>query len=197
MSLLARTQKLSDDLYRVIDGRPLRPGTRERLAGGSFDAVHEHHRSIGLLVQHQLFGSAFVLLRPMFDGCVNGMWLTYLANDDELQRFSSNRLTPEPTKVIKRLKKQDVHSTDILHRINQSAWQSMSSYVHGGYLQVVRRISVEYLGSNYDPEEVAEVLSLANWFALLAAVEIGTLSDDPTLFQHIVAIAQGYVSEKG
>jgi len=196
MNLLARTRKLSDDLYRVIDGRPIRPGMRERLAGGSFDVVHEHHRSVGVLVHEHLFGSAFVLLRPMFDGCINGMWLTYLANDEELERFATNRLTPEPTKIIKRLKKSDVHSTDILHRINQSAWESMSGYVHSGYLQVVRRNSPEYLGSNYAPEEVAEVLSLANWFALLAAVEITQLSDDPTLFEDVIAIARGYVGER-
>lgn len=197
MSLLARTQKLSDDFYKVIDGRPVRSGVRERLAGGSFDAVHEHHRSIGLLVQHGLYGSAFVLLRPMFDGCVNGMWLTYLANDGELDRFAKNRLTPEPTKVIKRLKKNDIHSSDILHRINHSAWQSMSSYVHGGYLQVVRRNSEEFLGSNYSPAEIEEVLGLANWFALLAAVEITQLSNDPAFFSDVIAIAQGYVGEQG
>ncbi|MBK6744642.1 MAG: hypothetical protein IPG66_17450 [Hydrogenophilales bacterium] len=197
MSLLARTQKLSDDLYNVVDGRPVRSGVRERLAGGSFDAVHEHHRSVALLVQHGLYGSAFVLLRPMFDGCINGMWLTYLANDGELDRFANNRLTPEPTKVIKRLKKNDIHSSDILHRINQSAWKSMSSYVHGGYLQVVRRNSEEFLGSNYAPAEIEEVLGLANWFALLAAVEITQLSNNPVFFNDVISIAQGYVAAQG
>ena len=133
----------------------------------------------------------------MFDGCINGMWLTYLANDGELDRFANNRLTPEPTKVIKRLKRNDIHSSDILHRINQSAWQSMSSYVHGGYLQVARRNSEEFLGSNYSPEEVEEVLGLANWFALLAAVEITQLSNDPAFFDEVISIAQGYVGTQG
>lgn len=196
MSLLDRTQKLSDDLYRVIDGRPVRSGVRERLAGGSFDAVHEHHRSIGLLVQHRLYGSAFTLLRPMFDGCINGMWLAYLANDGELDRFAKNQLTPEPTKVIKRLKKNDVHSSDVLHRINQSAWQSMSSYVHNGNLQVVRRNGEEFLGPNYSSEEINEVLALANWFALLAAVEIPPLSDDSAFFNDVISVAEGYVTER-
>lgn len=197
MPLLARTQKLSDDLYRLVDGRPMRSGRRERLAGGSFDAVHEHHRSVALLVQHRLYGSAFVLLRPMFDGCINGMWLTYLADDVELDGFASNRLKPKPTTVIKRLKQSDIHSTDILHRINRSAWQSMSSYVHGGYLQVVRRNSEEFLGSNYSPAEIEEVLRLANWFALLAAVEITQLSDDQEFFNDVISVAQEYVAALG
>lgn len=197
MSLLQRTRKLSDDLYRVVHGRTMRAGLRERLAAGSFDTVHEHHRSVGVLVEQQLYGSAFALLRPMFDGCINGMWLTYLANDSELDRFSNSQLTLEPAKVIKRLKRSDVHSTDILHRINQTAWQSMSNYVHGGYLQIVRRNSDEFLGSNYSPEEIDEVLSLANWFALLAAVEIPQFSADPAFLKDVIGIAGGYIGEQG
>lgn len=196
MSLLLRTRKLSDDLYKVVHGREMRAGLRERLAAGSFDAVHEHHRAVGVLVEHQLYGSAFALLRPMFDGCLNGMWLTYLANDSELDQFLKNQLTLQPTKVIKRLKKSDIHSADVLKRIRQSAWQAMSNYVHGGYLQIVRRNSEKFLGSNYSPEEIDEVLALANWFALLAAVEIPQFSNDPAFFEDVIRITKGYIGEK-
>jgi hypothetical protein len=193
--LLRRSRQLSDDLYRLTDGREAPSALRQRLAGGSYDAVHEHHRSVGVLMADDLYGSAFVLLRPMFDGCVSGMWLAHLATEDELDRFSRNQLTPEAPKVLKRLEKQGVHSTQTLRTVYDSAWKGMSGYVHGGYLQVVRRNGVGYIGPNYSDDEICEALTLSNWFALLAAVEISQLTREESFLSEVLDVARSYLGE--
>lgn len=59
----------------------------------------------------------------------------------------------------------------------QKYWNGMCSYVHGGYLQAVRRISVTDIGSNYTDDEQIGVLSFANFCLLLASVELCALGN--------------------
>ncbi len=113
-----------------MNGRGAPNGLRGNIAAGSFDAVREHHSSINLLIEHCLYGSAFALLRPMFDGCIVGLWATYLATDELLERFEAGRFTLSPQKVITQLKSRDDGSyTDTLQRIYDQAWKPLSSYV--------------------------------------------------------------------
>ncbi len=72
----------------------------------------------------------------------------------------------------------------------------MSDFVHGGYSQIVRRNGEDWIGSNYAEAEIQEVLMLANWFALLAAVELPQLSSELSFFDDVVNIASWYNENK-
>nr|MBI3612888.1 hypothetical protein [Nitrospirota bacterium] len=184
MDVLHQSQLLSKEIYALIYGREAPVSLRGSIAGGSYDAVHEHHRSVVLLVEYQLIGSAFVLVRPMFEGCINGLWATYLATDDHLEQFMNGRLTVKPVRELNRLKKKDDGElTETLQRIYTEAWEHMSSYVHGSYVQIARRNAVEYIGSNYPPEEIGDMLRLADSMAILAAMEILSLSKDQSFVE--------------
>ncbi|MDE3118295.1 MAG: hypothetical protein KGL03_04680, partial [Nitrospirota bacterium] len=79
--------------------------------------------------------------------------------DDELERFAEGRQTINPVRTLNRLKKKDDGElTKTLQRIDTEAWEHMSSYVHGGYIQVARRNAIEYIGSNYSSEEIDDML---------------------------------------
>ena len=193
MDVLYRSQLFSQEIYKVVCGRNAPSSLQGSIAGGSFDAVLEHHRSIILLAERRLFGSAFALLRPMFDGCINGLWATHLATDSELKQFEENRLTIKPPSVINRLKKKlDTDYTGTLQRVYDQAWKVMSSYVHGGFVQVVRRNAPEFIGPNYTSEEIAEMLELANSMAVLAVMEIPNFSNDPSFVEEAMNVAKNY-----
>ena len=52
----------------------------------------------------------------------------------------------------------------------------MCSYTHGGYLQVVRRITLDQIRANYSEGERLEVINSSSTIALLAASEIFSMA---------------------
>lgn len=173
-------------------------GLRRSIAAGSFDAVCEHHRAVNLLVEQRLIGSAFALLRPMYDGCVVGLWAAYVAADALLEQFEAGRYTPEPHKVIKQLKQYDDGSyVETLQRVHNESWKVLSTYVHGGHLQVSRRNAVDFVGPNYANDEVSELLSFSNAMVVIAAMEIPGLTNDQVFIDEMTKVITAYVAKQG
>jgi len=194
MSMLVQTQRLSDALYSLFDGRSTPSATRQFLAAGAHDAVHEHHRAIGFLVREQLCGSAFVLRRAMFDGCLRGLWLTHIATDTEVDRFAAETYDPKPVRVLAALKTLSISGAETLRQFYEAGWKAMSSYTHGGFRQVVGRLGVGFVGASYTAEELDSLLQHANWFALLSAIELSEISKDVRLQEEVVALGERYVA---
>lgn len=48
----------------------------------------------------------------------------------------------------------------------------MSSYTHGGFQQIARRVKDKSIDPNYTDEEIIEVLKLSQAFALMAFIQI-------------------------
>ena len=196
MTLLVQTRQLSDALYRLFDGHATPSATRQFLAAGAHDAVHEHHRAIGLLVSEGLCGSAFCLLRPMFDGCIRGLWLLHIAGEQEIDRFTNEKYDPSPTQVLKGVEKRQLAGAEGLRRIYDEGWSAMSSHVHGGYQQIAGRLGVGFIGSNYLDEKVGSLLEGSNWFALLAAIELAEISENQNLVQSVIKLGEQYTDRR-
>ena len=57
----------------------------QRLAEGCLDVALEHHRAIVLLISHALYGSAFALIRLLFEAyMMRGLWLHRCASEAAL-----------------------------------------------------------------------------------------------------------------
>lgn len=192
MTPLIRTRRLSDTIYHLFDGHVTPAAKREFLAAGAHDAVHEHHRAISFLVAEGLHGSAFCLLRPMFDGCIRGLWLLHIAGVGEMDRFVEGKYDPKPSQVLKGVEKRELAGAEALRRVYDEGWIAMSSYVHGGYQQIVGRLGVGFVGSNYSEEDVGALLEQANWFALLAAIELAEISANQSLVEAVIEVGHRY-----
>ena len=57
----------------------------------------------------------------------------------------------------------------------------MNSYTHSGYLQSVRRNKGETIEPNYTPEEIIEVLNIANALGMLSALQVALLAEKQEL----------------
>lgn len=190
MTMLLQTRRLSDALCTLFDGRSTPSATRQFLAAGAHDAVHEHHRAIGYLVSEQLCGPAMVLWRALFDGCLRGLWLIHVASDEEVNRFAEETYDPKPARVLATLETLRVSGADALRRFYDEGWKIMSSYTHGGFRQVVDRLGVGFVGANYADEDIDSLLQHANWFALLAAIELARIANDPQLHEEVIALGE-------
>lgn len=187
---------LSDRLYRTFDEERGTMNDRARLAAAMFDVAHEHHRSIGLLVRARLYGSAFVLLRPTFESCLNGIWLSSLAREAEVETFSAGtRPLPKPARILRSMKKSCSTHHQALQTFYDRDHGVLDDYVHGGHMQASSRLCGDIVGSDYPLESVDYLLVSANWLALLAAFELAQLANNDRLAIDVVEIARKYVNE--
>ena len=193
-SRLAKSQALAIAIATAIENH-LAPESRAGLiAAGCYDAVREHHRSVNLLVENGHFGSAFALLRTMLEGCVVGLWATYVASEPEFDRFESGRLTLEPSKVFPRLKpKDDGNYVATLEQIYIRTKSLLSGYVHGGHVQVASRIGETFIGPNYTEQEIDDLLTFSNGMVIIAAMEIATLTGEVALKEEIKRLVSLHV----
>ena len=169
---LKSSAELSKWLDDSIHGLQFTTGDRQAMAGSLFDQVHEHHKAIQLLIQNSLVGSAFSLLRPIFENFVRGVWLLRCASEEEVQNFTQDKIAKSLGAMIEEIEKNPAYNVDVLSKVKKGAWSSMCSYAHGGYLPVVRRIIPDHITPNYSDGEKLELINSSNAIALLASSEI-------------------------
>lgn len=145
----------------------------DHMSAVAFAVVHEHHKSVALLVPQGLLGSATALMRPAFEAFVRGLWLQW-ANDEELAHFQKGRDTATPDKIIRKVVKRSgvQRYMDLTDTWFQSE-KTMHGYVHHGYQSLIRRSGI----IETSPEEVVDLLSFSTSMALHATLEILELAD--------------------
>src|SRR5215472_9177562 len=106
---LALSADLSKWLDSSIHNLEIPTGDRETIVGALFDQVHEHHKAIYLLLQNSLAGSAFSLVRPMFETFVRGLWLLYCASEKAVEKFKKDKLDLKFERLIGEIEKQPAY----------------------------------------------------------------------------------------
>jgi hypothetical protein len=94
--------------------------------------------------------------------------LRHCATDQELADFQKKDELPKQTPIIKAVESIDAYNAGVLSRLSKDYWSAMCSYVHGGYLTAVRRITSRGIEPNYSDEEIKQVILFASVWALTA-----------------------------
>ncbi len=175
------SEQLIQWLDSKIDGIEIKSTLRHRLSGGCLDIALEHQKSIVLLINHQLSGSAFSLVRLIFEAYIRGVWLHQCASESDLKLFETDALDLKFHKLIEDIEKLDSFSSGILSATKKKSWSAMNSFTHSGFSQVVRRNKEGSIEPNYVEAELLEALDFANGIAVMAAVEIAHLATNDSL----------------
>jgi hypothetical protein len=153
---------------------------RSRLSLALLQLVQEHHASIVILIQHQQYGSAFALLRPLYEAYVRGVWLARVASEREFSRFQRDEnfsLKDLASKVSVLPTFDGTNFAGLAGR----ALNAMHSYTHNGYLASVRRQSPDAIEPAYEVAEIREVLEVAQALGVLATAEILDMAEMPDI----------------
>lgn len=175
---------------------------RTRLSAGLLQLAQEHHASIVLLLQHQQYGSAFALLRPLYEAYVRGVWLARVASEREFSRFQRDESISLKDLASKVSVLPTFDGTNFAVSADR-ALNAMHSYTHNGYLASVRRLSSDAIEPAYEVAEIREVLEFAQLFGVLATAEILELSTnvENVRVDELHALVQGitmkYPSDSG
>lgn len=155
-----------------LDGLDISRDRKVLLAVSCYDVVIEHHIGISTLLRSRINGSAFALVRPLFETFVRGVWLRHCATDEQIDMYVSDKLDSKFWQLLEQVEKVDGFQDSVLSGLKKNAWRAMNSYTHGGIQQAGRRTSGAYIEPDYSLEEIVEVIKLAGSFALLAFQQV-------------------------
>lgn len=172
-----RSRELEQWLGQGLHGASIASTDNVTLACALFDLVQEHHRAISQLLESGQHGSAFTLLRPAFETLVRGTWLARAAQADGVEKFKADAT----------LRVQDLlaalQATELgpwMSELHAFGWSAMCSNAHGGQFHAVRRIGQGVIESAYEPEAQVQVLRMAGFLSLLAALQVASIAQlDP------------------
>jgi len=173
--LIAKSESLIQWLDRTLNGIKIKADVRSKLAAGCLDTALEHQKAIVLLVAKQLYGSAYALIRVLYESYIRGIWLHRCASDEEVNSFRHGKIKKQIGELIQEIEKIDGFEGGVLSSIKNASWGSMNSYTHSGNLQAVRRLTEHTIESNYEPKEIEEVINFVNAMSFQVAIAITIL----------------------
>ena len=155
-----------------LDGLDIKKSKRVLLSLGCLDQAIEHHLAICQLLKCKVNGSAFALVRLIFESFVRGVWLKNCATEAQLSEFQNDKLTISFGELVRSIKALEGFRSGMLGRLKKQAWTAMNSYTHTGFQQASRRFGKEFIEPTYTDAEVIEVLKISGSFALLSFQQI-------------------------
>jgi hypothetical protein len=194
---LARAIKLDEAIAGLIEASY--PDTRKRIESGRVlcCVTIEQAQSIKALVALGNFTSAVGLLRLQYEALVRGMWVTYSATDewveklsDELTAVSARRANKLPmlSEMLGDLEgKAPSEALAMLHEFKEYSWKPLSSFVHGGIHAIHRH------GNGYPEPLLVQAIRASNGVSVMAGMLIVILSNNLVLKGVIPTIQREYV----
>ena len=149
--------------------------TKSLLLMAYIDIALEHHEAIWLLAKAKLNGSAFAMVRLVFDTMFRALWINKVANEQQIEQASRDELDFPMGKICDDIKQgyfsdrppEEAQLFDKILQLLKETWGSMCSYTHSGGLQLVRRFTGDDLKPNYDDGAIVEALNLVTIALLL------------------------------
>lgn len=185
MTLLEKSLEITQWINTNLNGVKVSSDGKTCIVSGCHSVVIENQKAIILLLQHNVYSSAFSLVRIQFEAYVRALWLNYCATNSELEDFKKEKLTKKFYEIIEEIEKVDGYKSGVLSKAKKAGWAKMNSFTHTGFTQVVRQLSEDYIEQNYDKGEIEEVFNFANALGLLSLLEIAFLSKDNALITKV------------
>ena len=140
------------------------PDTKTFLLRAYVDIALEYHEAIWLLTKSKLNGSAFAMVRLLYDAMFRAFWINKVATEQEIEQATHDELGFPIEKICGEIKRdyfcdrppKEAQQFDSFRQLIKEAWGSMCSYTHSGALQLARRFTGDELKPNYSEGETAE-----------------------------------------
>lgn len=162
---------LSTEFGQLVNPMHFSPNTRNLLSGGCFDLALEYHIGVIELVESRVAACAFPLLRILYEAHVRGVWLQFVANDDDLKNYQLS-LAKTLDKMVREISAHQTWKDTGYAEFQAYAKNILDDYVHAGFRAVSRRISADAIEQAHDIEQEIEALEFANVLSLMSTQQI-------------------------
>lgn len=186
--VISDSEKLVHWMDQKLNGFEISGDLRPRISCACFDLAMEHQKSIILLISNHLTGSAFSLVRLLFESYIRGMWLYEKASDKELEKFQKKDILDKNfDTLVQEVEKIQGYEGGILKKAKDAGWRPMNSYTHCGFMQISRRNTPDSIEANYSDEEVLEAINFANAVGLLSLLGVARIPNEIKFQNEILA----------
>lgn len=180
MSLLdeitTRGAEIRERLRQLFHRHEYPQDTKTFLLMAYVDIALEHHDAIWLLAKCRLNGSAFAMVRPVFETTFRALWINKVATPEQIEQALDDKLGFDINKILDQIKEgyfsdRPTDEAELFGKILQfvkEAWGPMCSFTHSGALPIRRRgFTGDELKPNYDDTAIVEALNLVTVALLL------------------------------
>jgi hypothetical protein len=166
---------------------------KDKWAFSCFDIAIEHHSSIVALSDLNLYGSALALFRVQYEAFIRGLWLRYVASENDLSRFKRDKVKPNFHELIEAVETTRGIKSGLLSHIKDKQWAIFNSFTHTGVEALLRRMGENTTGyDNYNSEDITNGLRFSGLILLLCASEMAILTGNEELIDKTVNLLQSY-----
>lgn len=138
----------------------------------------QHAKSLRVLYDLELDGTATAILRMQFESVVRLMWLHFSASDSFIEGYAGSISVDNPpkdfpsvTEMIEKIKKSGVRGPgEALEEFKEVAWKGMNNHIHNGYLALSRHVN------SYPEELVIQIISNSNALNLMTAMVLARVN---------------------
>lgn len=186
-SAINSSYKLSEEINECLRGISI-PGDEASLFSCLFhNIVIEHQRSITVLIEQKLYGSACALVRCLFEAHFKGMWFYECAKEVHFERLREDKFEKPFGQIISEL---EVIKGPSIAKPKKNYWKSLNSLTHSGPAQLKRRVRDNEIRSNYPENFLKETLVFSESYALISCGELAKISDNRDSQSRFIDIAK-------
>jgi hypothetical protein len=161
-----RGAEIRSRLCELLSRHELPTDTKTAFLTGFVSIALEHHEAIFLLIKSKLTGSAFALVRLLFDTTVRALWINKVANESQIEKMNRDKLKfPRMSQMLAEIDQN--YDTDNFFQSLKEAWKAMCSYAHSGALQIARRFTNGEVKPSYSDDEIVQALNVTNTVLML------------------------------
>ncbi len=169
---ILEAKKVENVVGHALSGMPVSDILKERIIAGFVSIAMYHHRSIIMLIEHQLHSSAFALTRPLVEACYRGNWISLVADDEICEKINSSTSNFKPTWELAQ-NIDDIIGGNTFYKTFKSNKDILNGMTHGGMELLGKQFDVEgeLITSAFEDKELIGLLQICN--AQLAMTLIG------------------------
>ncbi len=138
------------------------------MAASSFQHALDIADGIIVLIDNNLPGVAFTLLRSLHESYVQAVWLLNVATEDQLTRYE-NGICPKLQTLVKQIGDEEETGGAFIKGMTEKNISDFHNLTHGGVEHLMRRQTETSIEPNYRSEEIEALLRARNQYATLSA----------------------------
>ena len=133
---------------------------------------------IVILLERDLPGPAWTLVRSLSEGFVRGVWLLHCASDEQIKHFQTGKcpLLPELLRAMDNHARAKLHADWI--RSSKAIKDVLNDFTHGGFEHVRRRIDKNVVEPRYPAGELESLVGFGIGAYIHVGCELFSLMDD-------------------
>ncbi|MDP2991754.1 MAG: hypothetical protein Q8N82_00150 [Deltaproteobacteria bacterium] len=169
-SIVEKTTKFKRKLGDLVTRYEYPKDPKSQIILAYHSIISEHHSAIFLLIQNELHGSAFALVRSLYEPLYRAHWVVGCASDKQVAELLEDKnIFPKMYDMVKEIDAA-FGIGNFFQNIKKNSWGPMNDYTHSGVRQIGRRFKDNEVAPNYETAEIVEVLNGINIALMLIAL---------------------------